>query len=179
MLGRRTKQQLSLLAIWQSLRCEEDRTGGCSRSLLFLLLLLCAYLLARRWAYTHGDCSLLFVVVRKFSGSSLGIRTGGLLVVVHLSKYTRTRTHADEGLRDLTHAARTHTRTHTRARTHARTYARTHAPRTHTHARATRTCARTYARARTIDDGRCDVRSAGVADWNTARGGNTERTLTA
>ena len=26
---------------------------------------------------------------------------------------------------------------------------------------------------------RCDVRSAGVADWNTARQGNTERTLTA
>ena len=26
---------------------------------------------------------------------------------------------------------------------------------------------------------RCDVRSAGVADWKTARGGNTERTLTA
>ena len=26
---------------------------------------------------------------------------------------------------------------------------------------------------------RCDVRSAGVADWITARGGNTERTLTA
>ena len=33
--------------------------------------------------------------------------------------------------------------------------------------------------ARTIDDERRDVRSAGVADWITARRGNTERTLTA
>ena len=40
--------------------------------------------------------------------------------------------------------------------------------------------ARTHARARTTDDERRDVRrSAGVADWTTARRGNTERTLTA
>ena len=32
--------------------------------------------------------------------------------------------------------------------------------------------------ARTTDE-RCDVRSAGVADWKTAAGGNTERTLSA
>ena len=44
----------------------------------------------------------------------------------------------------------------------------------HTHARA-----RKHARARTNDDERRDVRSVGVADWITARGGNTERTLTA
>ena len=37
----------------------------------------------------------------------------------------------------------------------------------------------THARARTTDDKRLDVRSAGVADWATARGGNTERALTA
>ena len=42
-----------------------------------------------------------------------------------------------------------------------------------------RTHARTHAPARTTDDERRDVRSAGVADWNTALGGNTERTLTA
>ena len=46
----------------------------------------------------------------------------------------------------------------TPARTHARSLARTH---------------------RRPTDERCDVRSAGVADWKTARGGNTERTLTA
>ena len=86
------------------------------------------------------------------------------------AKYTRTRTHADEGLSDLAHThAHTRTRTHTRTHTHA--HART---RTHTHAHA-----RTHARARTTDDERFDVRSARVADWKTARGGGTERTLTA
>ena len=38
--------------------------------------------------------------------------------------------------------------------------------------------ARTRAR-RATDDERRDVRSAGVADWKTARRGNTERALTA
>ena len=37
----------------------------------------------------------------------------------------------------------------------------------------------TRARERTIDDGRCDVRSAGVADWITVQRGNTEHTLAA
>ena len=48
--------------------------------------------------------------------------------------------------------------------------------------RAPRLLARTHARTRTHGgptNERCDVRSAGVADWNTALGGNTERTLTA
>ena len=55
-----------------------------------------------------------------------------------------------------------------------RPFSRTTFPRTHTHARA-----RTHTRARTTDDERRDVRPAGVTDWKTARGGNTERTLTA
>ena len=54
--------------------------------------------------------------------------------------------------------------------------ASTHAPAALRHA-----CARahTHARARTTDDERRDVRPAGVADWKTARGGGTERALTA
>ena len=47
---------------------------------------------------------------------------------------------------------------------------------------APRSPARTHARwctRRRPTDERRDVRSAGVADWKTARGGNTERTLTA
>jgi hypothetical protein len=95
------------------------------------------------------------------------------------AKHTRTRTHADEGLSDLAH-------THTYTRAHARAHART---RTHTHAHA-RTCTHTHAHARTRTHARtrphgrptneqCDVRSAGVADWKTTLGGNTERTLTA
>ena len=55
-----------------------------------------------------------------------------------------------------------------------RPFSRTPFSRTHTHARA-----RTHACARTTDDERRDVRSAGVADWKTSRGGNTELTLTA
>ena len=59
-------------------------------------------------------------------------------------------------------------------------------PQTSTHAPAAHcaTLARAHARTRahgrpTADGERRDVRSAGVADWKTARGGNTERTLTA
>ena len=55
-----------------------------------------------------------------------------------------------------------------------RPFSRTPFSLTHTHARA-----RTHARTGTTDDERRYVRSAGVADWKTARGGNTERTLTA
>ena len=40
------------------------------------------------------------------------------------------------------------------------------------------TRARTHTRARTTGDERRDVRSAGVADWKTARRGHTEHTLT-
>ena len=49
-----------------------------------------------------------------------------------------------------------------------RPFSRTSFSRTHTHAAR----ARTHARARTTDDERRDVRSAGVADWATARGGD-------
>ena len=42
-----------------------------------------------------------------------------------------------------------------------------------------RTHARTRMHGRQPTNERCDVRSAGVADWITARQGNTERTLTA
>ena len=62
-----------------------------------------------------------------------------------------------------------------------------HAPAAHCatlalrHAALRHACAHTHARtrARTTDGERRDVRSAGVADWKTARGGDTERTLTA
>ena len=53
------------------------------------------------------------------------------------------------------HLYRTPARPHPQA--HCATLARTHA--------------RTHARARTTDDEQRDVRSADVADWNTARGG--------
>ena len=60
-----------------------------------------------------------------------------------------------------------------RSRTSTCTHPQRIAPRLH---------ARTHARTRTHGrptNERFDVRSAGVADWNTSRGGGTERTLTA
>ena len=63
-----------------------------------------------------------------------------------------------------------------RARTHTHASSFWLAVFVHAHARA-RPHART--RARTIDDERRDVRSAGVTDWITVRRGNMERTLTA
>ena len=68
------------------------------------------------------------------------------------------------------------------ARTHARRplllarFAAHHAPR---HASSAHTHTPARARARAIGNERRDVQSAGVADWGTARGGNTERALTA
>ena len=59
------------------------------------------------------------------------------------------------------------------ARVRARTHPQRIAPRLHA-----RTRARTRAHGRPTNE-RCDVQSAGVAVWNTARRGNTECTLTA
>ena len=119
----------------------------------------CAHISWLVAGHTHRGAARCCSAVRSVAGSLLGLsyrQAGGLLVVVHLSKYSRTRTHADEGLRDLAHAARTHTRTrtahtHAHAHTHARTrtHARTHA-RTHTHAHA-RTRHAHHARTRTND----------------------------